>query len=157
MPMLFIVFAETGLLLGFFLPGDTLLFAAGIYIGKLSESFFNVHYIVIIVLIIIASVLGKHGRLLVWKQNRIVVVRTERNVFIPPEALDARARFLRKNMVKQRSFCQSFCLFSRTFAPIVAGIVKMPKASFMLYNNFRQHYLGYKYGTWRTFFRRFMC
>src|SRR5437764_5833331 len=56
--LLFVVFAETGLFVGFFLPGDSLLFAAGFYINELAHEFFNVHYSVIIVLIIIASFLG---------------------------------------------------------------------------------------------------
>src|SRR5438309_9949859 len=56
--LLFVVFAETGLFVGFFLPGDSLLFAAGIKMNELSASFYNVHYLVIILMVAIASVLG---------------------------------------------------------------------------------------------------
>ena len=39
--LLFVVFAETGLFVGFFLPGDSLLFAAGIYLENLGKEFFG--------------------------------------------------------------------------------------------------------------------
>src|SRR3982750_3051754 len=56
--LLLVIFAETGLLIGFFFPGDSLLFAAGIYTNELAKSFFGVHYIVIIIMVIVASILG---------------------------------------------------------------------------------------------------
>src|SRR5690242_16933016 len=56
--LLFIVFAETGLFVGFFLPGDSLLFTAGIYLRKHPESFYDLHYSIVVVLIILASILG---------------------------------------------------------------------------------------------------
>ena len=56
--LLFVVFAETGLFVGFFLPGDSLLFAAGIYLRNYPEGFYDLHYMIIILMIIIASVLG---------------------------------------------------------------------------------------------------
>src|SRR4051812_29996014 len=56
--LLFVIFAETGLFVGFFLPGDSLLFAAGIYMKDLTAEFFGLHWIFIIILVILASVLG---------------------------------------------------------------------------------------------------
>ena len=56
--LLLVVFAETGLFIGFFLPGDSLLFAAGIKLAKLSEEFYGAHWSIIIVMVVIASVLG---------------------------------------------------------------------------------------------------
>src|SRR2546421_7232374 len=56
--LLFVVFAETGLFVGFFLPGDSLLFAAGIYVSDLAHQFYDVHFSVVIMMVIIASILG---------------------------------------------------------------------------------------------------
>ena len=66
--LLFVIFAETGLFVGFFLPGDSLLFASGIYIKDLAKEFFDIHYSVIIVLVIIASILGNMAGF--WFGNR---------------------------------------------------------------------------------------
>ena len=56
--LLFVVFAETGLFVGFFLPGDALLFAAGMFVEDLAAEFFDVHYMVVVMLVIVASILG---------------------------------------------------------------------------------------------------
>ena len=56
--LLFIIFAETGLFIGFFLPGDTLLFVAGVLGDSLSESFFGAPVPVVILLVAAAGVVG---------------------------------------------------------------------------------------------------
>ena len=56
--LLFVVFAETGLFVGFFLPGDSLLFAAGIFLDDLTAEFYDVHYSIVLLMVIVASVLG---------------------------------------------------------------------------------------------------
>src|SRR3954470_2618022 len=56
--LLIIIFSETGLFLGFFLPGDSLLFAAGIYIDELASNFHHVHYSMVIIMVIAASFIG---------------------------------------------------------------------------------------------------
>src|SRR5213083_967239 len=66
--LLLVVFAETGLFVGFFFPGDSLLFAAGIFLDKISNKFaglpqdapsnFGFSHVVIILMVITASILG---------------------------------------------------------------------------------------------------
>jgi membrane-associated protein len=131
--MLFIIFAETGLLLGFFLPGDSLLFAAGIYVNKLSASFFNVHYSIIILLIIIASVLGNMAGY--WFGNKTGPILYERKeTFLFRRKHLIRAHDFYEKYGKGTIFVAKFLPIIRTFAPIVAGVVKMPKATFTFYN-----------------------
>jgi membrane-associated protein len=78
--LLFIVFAETGLFAGFFLPGDSLLFVAGIYSGNLSDQFFknfgmadiNSEWIGLFVLLALISVAGIFGNVLgFWTGRKI--------------------------------------------------------------------------------------
>src|ERR1700709_2627445 len=109
--LLFIIFAETGLLLGFFLPGDSLLFAAGIYVSKLSEGFYNMHYSVIILLIIIASVLGNMaGYWFGYKTGPLLYERKE--TFL----------FRRKHLMRAHDFYEKYgkaTVFVAKFLPII--------------------------------------
>ncbi|MBO9682025.1 MAG: DedA family protein [Flavisolibacter sp.] len=131
--LLFVVFAETGLFVGFFLPGDSLLFAAGIYISDLAAEFFGLHYSVIIVLVIIASVLGNlvgywFGR----KTGPLLYERKESFLFRKKHLV--RATDFYHDYGKATIFLAKFLPIIRTFAPIVAGIVKMDRKTFVFYN-----------------------
>src|SRR5262244_943676 len=66
--LLLVVFAETGLFVGFFFPGDSLLFAAGVFLDKIANKFVGINpdtpshfywpHVVIILMVMIASILG---------------------------------------------------------------------------------------------------
>ena len=131
--LLFVVFAETGLFIGFFFPGDSLLFAAGIYISDLAKEFFGFHYSVIILLVIIASVLGNlvgywFGR----KTGPLLYERKETLLFRKKHLI--RATEFYHDYGKATIFLAKFLPIIRTFAPIVAGIVKMDWKTFVFYN-----------------------
>lgn len=131
--LLFVVFAETGLFVGFFLPGDSLLFAAGIYISDLAAEFFGLHYSIIILLVIIASVLGNlvgywFGR----KTGPLLYERKESFLFRKKHLV--RATDFYHDYGKATIFLAKFLPIIRTFAPIVAGIVKMDRKTFVFYN-----------------------
>lgn len=131
--LLFVVFAETGLFVGFFLPGDSLLFAAGIYISDLAKEFFGLHYSIIILLVIIASVLGNlvgywFGR----KTGPLLYERKETFLFRKKHLV--RATDFYHDYGKATIFLAKFLPIIRTFAPIVAGIVKMDWKTFVFYN-----------------------
>jgi membrane-associated protein len=131
--MLFIVFAETGLFVGFFLPGDSLLFAAGIYASDLAKQFYNVHFSVIIVLVIIASVLGNMvGYWFGRKTGPLLYERKETWLFRKKHLL--RAKDFYDQYGKGTIFLAKFVPIIRTFAPIVAGVVNMDKKTFTFYN-----------------------
>ncbi len=141
--LLLVVFAETGLFIGFFLPGDSLLFAAGIFINEfIKELFgdaaipiFGLQHIVILALVIIASVLGNlvgywFGR----KTGPLLYERKETWIFRRKHLV--RATEFYHEYGKATIFLAKFLPIIRTFAPIVAGIVKMNRAHFIFYNIF---------------------
>ena len=131
--LLFVVFAETGLFVGFFLPGDSLLFAAGIKMVKLSEEFYNVHYGIILLMVALASVLGNIvGYWFGYKTGPLIYERKESWLFRKKHLMRAQ-EFYEKNG-KATIFLAKFLPIIRTFAPIVAGIVRMHKPTFILYN-----------------------
>jgi membrane-associated protein len=138
--MLFIVFAETGLMVGFFLPGDSLLFVAGIYsqnlIDKLitggsGSDFFN-----LVILWILVSACGIIGNMVgYWfgkKSGHYLFQRKDNFFFKQKNLLDAKA-FYEKHGGQAIVFAR-FLPIIRTFAPIVAGIVQMDKKKFVYYN-----------------------
>lgn len=131
--LLFVVFAETGLFVGFFLPGDSLLFAAGIKMAKLSEEFYDVHYSIILLMVMVASILGNIvGYWFGYKTGPLIYERKETWLFRKKHLMRAQ-EFYDKNG-KGTIFLAKFLPIIRTFAPIVAGIVRMHKATFLLYN-----------------------
>jgi membrane-associated protein len=131
--MLFVVFAETGLFIGFFLPGDSLLFAAGIYLNELAAEFFGAPVGVVIVLVIIASVLGNLvGYWFGYKAGPLLFERKETWLFRRKHLI--RAKDFYDHYGKGTIFVAKFLPIIRTFAPIVAGIVKMDRPTFILYN-----------------------
>lgn len=131
--LLLVIFAETGLFVGFFLPGDSLLFAAGIYVQDLSAAFYGAHFSIIILLVIIASVLGNMAGY--WFGNKYgsqLFERKDSLLFKKKHLL--RAKDFYDHYGKATIFVAKFLPIMRTFAPIVAGIVKMKKGPFVLYN-----------------------
>jgi len=131
--MLFIIFAETGLFVGFFLPGDSLLFAAGIYMTDLAREFFGLHWIFIIILVTIASVLWNYvGYWFGRKTGPLLFERKETWLFKRKHLV--RAKDFYDHYGKGTIFLAKFLPIIRTFAPIVAGIVKMDRKTFVFYN-----------------------
>ncbi len=123
-----IVFAESGLFFGFFLPGDSLLLTAGLLA---SQGFMNL--LVLIPLIFTAAVLGDNVGY--WFGNKVG----------PPIFNRPNSRFFRRqNLLKAKEFydrhgaitvtAARFMPFIRTFAPIVAGAVDMQYKVFFFFN-----------------------
>jgi membrane-associated protein len=131
--LLLVIFAETGLFVGFFLPGDSLLFAAGIYVQDLSKAFYGVHFSIIVMLVIIASIVGNMvGYWFGYKYGSHLFERKDSILFRKKHLL--RAKEFYEKYGKATIFIAKFLPILRTFAPIVAGIVKMEKPAFVLYN-----------------------
>jgi membrane-associated protein len=141
--LLFVIFAETGLFVGFFLPGDSLLFAAGIFMGRLVNELaglpgdtphpFGFYHVVIILMVIIASVIGNLvGYWFGYKTGPLLFERRDTWIFKKKHLI--RAKDFYDQYGKATIFLAKFLPIIRTFAPIVAGIVKMSKPHFIFYN-----------------------
>lgn len=136
--MLFIIFAETGLFAGFFLPGDSLLFVAGIYSSSLAASFYDTgsDFLNLAMLIAFSSLAGILGNLAgFWFGRRIgPAMYTWRDRFLfKKRYLHQAKEFYDKHGGGAIVFAR-FLPVIRTFAPIIAGIVYMDRKKFAFYN-----------------------
>jgi|SRR5688572_3789009 len=131
--LLIIIFAETGLFVGFFLPGDSLLFAAGIILGRLADEFIIPSIPVVIICVIIASILGNMvGYWFGKKTGPLLYERRETWIFKRKHLIKAKDFY--DHYGKATIFLAKFLPIIRTFAPIVAGVVRMPWPIFIFYN-----------------------
>lgn len=128
--IILIVFAETGLFFGFFFPGDSLLFTAGIFA---SQGFFNIW--VLLIGCVIAAILG--DTIGYWsgkKYGRKLFDRDESFFFKKKHLYDAEIFYEKHG--KSTIIIARFVPIIRTFAPIVAGIGQMHYRTFISYNVF---------------------
>ena len=135
---LFIVFAETGLFAGFFLPGDSLLFVAGIYSNELSAELFNtnndfLNLLVLSACVIVAGVIGNTVGYWFGARSGPYLFKREDTFFFKKKHLYAAKEFYDKHGGSAIVFAR-FLPIIRTFAPIIAGIVGMDKKKFSYYN-----------------------
>jgi len=131
--LLLIIFAETGLFIGFFLPGDSLLFVAGIYGELLSESFFDMPFGVVMLAIALAGVLGNMVGFWFGRKSGPLLFSRKDTLLFKKKYLYQAKEFYDK-YGGGAIFLARFLPIVRTFAPIVAGIVQMDGKKFMIYN-----------------------
>lgn len=136
--VLFIVFAETGLFAGFFLPGDSLLFLAGIYNRELIENilFINNDFLNVVLLSTLVALSGILGNIVgYWfgSKSGYYLYNKQDSFWFKRKYLVQSKDFFEKYGGKAIIFARFLPIF-RTFAPIVAGIVSMDKKKFMFYN-----------------------
>lgn len=123
-----IVFAESGLLVGFFLPGDSLLFTAGFLA---SAGFFNLPLLVLIV--IIAAIVGDQVGYLFGRHAGPRIFTREDSLLFHKKNLYAAQAFYDKHGGKTIILAR-FMPIVRTFAPIVAGAGEMKYGRFTFFN-----------------------
>jgi membrane-associated protein len=130
--LLFIIFAETGLFVGFFLPGDSLLFVTGMTLSLNNHiSGFNVWEV--IALVMLAGFLGNFAGYWFGKKSGPLLFKREDSFLFKKRHLIAAHEFYEKYGAGAIVFAR-FLPFIRTFAPIVAGIVKMEYRKFTIFN-----------------------
>lgn len=128
--VVFVIFAETGLFFGFFLPGDYLLFLAGMFVatGQL-----DVGISTLILSLIAAAVLGNFVGYWFGVKTGPMLFRKKDTFFFKQKYLKSAELYYRK----QGAFALimgRFVPIVRTFAPIFAGVVRLKFRNFALYN-----------------------
>lgn len=128
--LLFVVFAETGLFFGFFLPGDYLLFLAGMFVAtdRLDVSIYT-----LITGLILAAVLGNFVGYWFGRKTGPLLYHRKDTFFFKQRYLKAAEEYYHK----QGAFALimgRFIPIVRTFAPIFAGVVGLDSKKFAFYN-----------------------
>ncbi|GGP74526.1 DedA family protein [Streptomyces melanogenes] len=128
--LLVIVFAESGLLIGFFLPGDSLLFTTGLLVtsGKIDHPLW-----LVCLLVVAAAVVGDQvGYLFGRKVGPSLFNRPDSKLF-KQENVEKAHEFFEKYGPKSLVLAR-FVPIVRTFTPIIAGVSRMNYRSFITYN-----------------------
>jgi len=128
--VIFVIFAETGLFFGFFLPGDYLLFLAGMFVatGKL-----DVNIYILVAGLFVAAVAGNFTGYWFGRKTGPMLYNRKDTFFFKKRYLLAAEKYYHK----QGAFALimgRFVPIVRTFAPIFAGVVKLDLKKFALYN-----------------------
>lgn len=128
--VMFVIYAETGLFFGFFLPGDYLLFLAGMFVatGKL-----DVNIAVLLAGLCVAAISGNFTGYWFGRKTGPVLYTRKDSFFFKKRYLKAAEDYYNK----QGAFALimgRFVPIVRTFAPIFAGVVKLDFKKFALYN-----------------------
>ena len=138
--IVFVVFAETGLFAGFFLPGDSLLFVAGIYSDDLIQGAFNIHFnnqllhlFLLVTFIAFAGIIGNSVGYWFGKKSGPYLFERKDTLLFKKKYLYQAKDFYEKHGGSAIVMAR-FLPIVRTFAPIVAGIVQMDRKKFSFYN-----------------------
>lgn len=126
--LFFIVFAESGLFIGFFLPGDSLLFTAGFLA---SQEY--LHIIPLVIITFTAAVLGDNFGYAFGKKVGVKIFKREDSLLFHKDHL-RKAQVYYERYGGKTIILARFIPIVRTFAPILAGIGEMRYSQFFLYN-----------------------
>lgn len=125
-----IVFAETGLLIGFFLPGDSLLFTAGILAA---QGYLDIYLLLII--LAGAAIIGDSAGYAIGKKFGPKVFSKEQSLLFNKQHVQRAQAFFDKHGPKTIIIAR-FVPIVRTFVPTLAGVGKMNYSKFLAYNIF---------------------
>ncbi len=146
-----VIFAESGLLIGFFLPGDSLLFTAGFLAH---QGVLNINIFVFIFILFVAAALGDNVGYAFGKRIGPRLFRKKDSLLFKQENVQRADEFYEKYGSKTIVLAR-FIPIVRTFVPIVAGVGKMRYGTFVVFNLIGAFlwaggvtYIGYYAGQW---------
>lgn len=125
-----IIFAETGLLIGFFLPGDSMLFTAGLLVAT---GTIQVNIWVLTALIIVAAIIGNQVGYLIGSKAGPALFNRPNSKLFKRENVDSAHAFFEKHGGKALILAR-FVPIIRTFVPVIVGVAQMSKRKFFTYN-----------------------
>ena len=131
----FIIFAETGILIGFFLPGDPLLFISGIVIANTASPFASspLNLLYWVLLISLAGIAGNYLAYWLGKKWGHLLLNKKDTWLFKKKYLEQAKEFYEKKGGRSLILAR-FIPVIRTFAPVIAGIVNMEQKKFSFYN-----------------------
>ena len=148
--VMLVIFAETGLLIGFFLPGDSLLFTLGMFVGTGAV---GVHIWVAAPLVWLAAVAGNQTGYLIGRKAGPAIFNKPDSRLFKQEYVERTSDFFERHGGKAVTLAQ-FVPIVRTFTPVIAGVGKMRYRHFITFNilgatfwAFGITWLGYFLGT----------
>lgn len=130
MVITFIVFAENGLFFAFFLPGDYLVFLAGVFCGT---GILDVPIGILLICMITAAILGSLVGYIFGKYFGDIFENRPDSLFFKKKHLETTRKYFDK-YGSRTLIVSRFLPIVRTFAPILAGLVRMPFVSFLINN-----------------------
>jgi membrane-associated protein len=123
-----IVFAESGLMVGFFLPGDTLLLSAGLLAA---QGHFSIE--IAVAAIVVAAIAGDNAGYTIGRAMGPRLFRKKDGIIFRQEYVQRAERFYEKHGAKTMLIAH-YIPIVRSFAPLVAGVAKMPRGQFVFYD-----------------------
>ena len=126
--LIVIVFAETGLLVGFFLPGDSLLITAGLFAAR-----GDFDYAMLLLALIPAAIIGNATGYYIGHRTGMTLYSRPDSLLFRREHLQMTHEYYEKHGGKTIILAQ-FIPILRTFAPVVAGVGEMGYRQFATYN-----------------------
>ena len=131
--LLFVIFAETGLLVGFFLPGDNLILLAGI-LCKAKPDLMHVNYFVLVLLMSAAAIIGNIAGYWFGRTAGEKLYSKKDSLFFKKRHIEVTKTYYNKYGGNVTLIIARFLPVIRTFAPILAGIIAIDFRKFMIYN-----------------------
>ncbi len=131
--LLFVIFAETGLLVGFFLPGDNLILLAGM-LCKAKPELINTSYLILVLLMTFAAVLGNVVGFWFGKFTGQKLYAKKDSIIFKQKHIELTKSYYNKYGGNMTLIIARFLPVVRTFAPIIAGVIKVDVVKFMVFN-----------------------